>query len=234
MSPRSRPASRCPPAKARPGRDGRRRSRLAAFRGRLRHHPGEPGPETLAAISSPFRQPQQYLSTTSGHPGNLAIMQSARPHPPSHHDHLAATGPAVEDHGRAVTANQRAAECYRQAQRAVDLPRAITALRRAVSADPAFELALADLGAITGTAARGPSHRQMNWERHHIEVVRAAASGNAVRAADLLSEHLASVGCDPLAVRIAVQLRQLISPDELVNLAGQLPSCHPTPWPCFP
>ena len=159
-------------------------------------------------------------------------MQSARPQSPRHHVHLAATGPAVEDHGRVVTANQRAAACYRQAQRAVDLPRAITALRRAVSADPAFGLALADLGAISGTAARGPSRRQMNWERHHIEVVRAAASGNAVRAADLLSEHLASIGCDPLAVRIAFQLRQLIGPDELVNLAGQLPSCHPTPWPC--
>ena len=27
---------------------------------------------------------------------------------PSHHDHLPATGPAVEDHGRVVTANTRA------------------------------------------------------------------------------------------------------------------------------
>jgi len=161
-------------------------------------------------------------------------MQPARPQPPSHHDHLAATGPAVEDHGRVVTANRRAAACYRQAQRAVDLPRAITALRRAVSADPAFGLALADLAAITGTAARSPGQRQMNWERHHIEVVRAAASGNAVRAADLLSEHLASVGCDPLAARIAVQLRQPIGMDEFVNLAGQLPSCHPVQWPRSP
>ena len=133
-----------------------------------------------------------------------------------------------------VTANHRAAACYRQAQQAVDLRGATTALRRAVNADPAFGLALADLGAITGAASRGPSHRQMNWERHHIEVVRAAASGNAVRAADLLSEHLASVGCDPLAFRIAVQLRQPIGTDEFVNLAGQLPSCHPIPWPCSP
>ena len=161
-------------------------------------------------------------------------MQPTRGQPPSHRNHLAATGPAVEDHGRVVTANQRAAACYRQAQQAVDLRRATTALRRAVNADPAFGLALADLGAITGTAPRGPSHRQMNRERHHIEVVRAAASGNAVRAADLLSEHLASVGCDPLAFRIAVQLRRPPGTDEFVNLAGQLPSCHPIPWPCSP
>jgi hypothetical protein len=74
----------------------------------------------------------------------------------------------------------------------------------------------------------------MNWERHHIEVLRAAASGDAVRAADLLSEHLASVGCDPLAVRIAAQLRQPTGADEPVTSAGQFPSCHPIPWPCSP
>jgi len=133
-----------------------------------------------------------------------------------------------------VTANQRAAECYRQARRTVDLRQAMTALRGAISADPAFGLALADLEAITGTAARDPGHRQMNWERHHIEVLRAAASGDAVRAADLLSEHLASVGCDPLAVRIAAQLRQPTGADEPVTSAGQFPSCHPIPWPCSP
>ena len=48
----------------------------------------------------------------------------------------------------------------------------------------------------------------MNWERHHIEVVRAAAAGNHSRAADLLREHLASLGCDPLALRIVTELRR--------------------------
>ena len=38
----------------------------------------------------------------------------------------------------------------------------------------------------------------MNWERHHIEVIRAASAGDAMRAADLLREHLANVGCDLL------------------------------------
>ena len=88
-------------------------------------------------------------------------------------------GPAREDHGRAVTANQPAAAWYRGAQRAVDRHRAIVALRLAVAADPAFELALVDLGAISGTPAVAPGRGQMNWERHHIEVVRLATAGYA-------------------------------------------------------
>ena len=104
-----------------------------------------------------------------------------------------------------VTANSRAATWYRQAQRAIDRRRATTALRLAVEADPAFELALADLDAMTGTSGQRHSRGQMNWERHHIEVVRTAASGNGKRAADLLREHLAGVGCDPLAFRIVAQ-----------------------------
>jgi hypothetical protein len=102
---------------------------------------------------------------------------------PSHHDHLAGAGPAVDVHGRAVTAKRRAAARYRQAQRAADSAAAATALRLALHADPAFGLAAADLDAITATASRIPGHQQMNWERHHIEVVRAAAAGNARRAA---------------------------------------------------
>jgi len=134
-----------------------------------------------------------------------------------------------------VTANQRAAARYRQAQRAIDRCRATTALRLAVEADPAFELALADLDAISGTSGQRHSRRQMNWERHHIEVVRAAATGNARRAVDLLREHVAAVGCDPLAFRIAGMLRQPGGKDDdFENLASQLPDCHTTPWPCSP
>ncbi|MFY9847269.1 MAG: hypothetical protein WAK83_06800, partial [Trebonia sp.] len=69
---------------------------------------------------------------------------------------------------------------------------------------------------------------------HHIEVVRAAAAGNARRAADLLREHLASVGCDPLAFRIAAMLRQPAGNNDFENLASQLPGCHATLWPCPP
>jgi hypothetical protein len=154
---------------------------------------------------------------------------------PSHHDHLAAAWPAVDVHGRAVTAQRQAAARYRQAQRAADSAAAATALRLAVHADPAFGLAVADLDAITGTASQGPRHQQMNWERHHVEVVRAAATGNARRAADLLREHLASVGCDPLAFRITAMLRPPAGKnDDFENLASHLPGCHTTPWPCLP
>ena len=162
-------------------------------------------------------------------------MQPMRDEYPGHHDDLAAAGPAVDVHGRVVTAKRRAAARYRQAQRAADSRLATTALRLAVHADPAFGLAVADLDAITATASQGPGHQQMNWERHHIEVVRAAATGNARRAADLLREHLASLGCDPLAFRIAAMLRQPAGKnDDLENLASHLPGCHATPWPCPP
>ncbi len=131
-----------------------------------------------------------------------------------------------------VTTNQRAAAFYRRAQRAVDAGQATTALRLAVNADPAFGLAVADLDALTRTADERPGRRQMNWERHHIEVVRTAATGNTRRAADLLREHLASVGCDPLAFRIVAHLRRRVGQDDdFGELVGRLPSCHATPWP---
>ena len=162
-------------------------------------------------------------------------MQPMRDENPSQRDHLATAGPAVDIHGRAVTAKRRAAARYRQAQRAADLHLATTALRLAAHADPAFGLAVADLNAITGTVSQGPSHQQMSWERHHVEVVAAAATGNAMRAADLLREHLASVGCDPLAFRITIMLRRPGEKnDDFENLASQLPGCHTTRWPCPP
>ncbi|MGH9059236.1 MAG: hypothetical protein ACRDZY_06935 [Acidimicrobiales bacterium] len=135
-------------------------------------------------------------------------MQPTRGQPPDHRDHVEAAGPAVEDHGRAVTTTPLAAARYRRAQRADDRRRITLALRGAVNADPAFELAVADLAAITGTPGPGGGRRQMSWERHHIEVVRTAASGHAERAADLLREHLADIGCDPLALRIVTLLRR--------------------------
>jgi hypothetical protein len=138
-------------------------------------------------------------------------------------------GPAVEDHGRAVTATEEAAAFYRQAQQALDSAQTVAALGRAVQADPTFGLAVADLDAIT----QAPSHpirgHQMNWERHHIEVVRTAAAGNIHRAADLLREHLASVGCDPLARRIVTDLRQRMGHQPGTDdLGTPIPRCHLT------
>jgi hypothetical protein len=159
-------------------------------------------------------------------------MQPAPGQPFSQNDPSDVPGPAVEDHGRAVTASAPAATWYRQAQRATDRRRATAALRLAVEADPAFELALADLDAMTEASRQGHGRRQMNWERHHIEVVRTAAAGNAKRAADLLREHLAGVGCDPLAFRIVAQMRRPAGmDDDFEDLAGQLPGCHPVRWP---
>ena len=158
---------------------------------------------------------------------------------PSRRDHLLATGPAVEDHGRVVTAGPRAAAWYRRAQRAASPHRAAAALRLAISADPGFALAAADLSALTGTPVQPPAGRAMNWERHHIEVVATAAAGQAERAADLLREHLAGIGCDPLAVRITVHVTARLQPPagsarDFEDLAGQLPACHATRWPGAP
>jgi hypothetical protein len=136
-------------------------------------------------------------------------------------------GPAVEGHGRVVTANIEAAALYREAQQAADASDTVTALRQAVRADPTFGLAIADLGAFTETSSGSASARLMNWERHHIEVVRTAAAGNLGRAADLLREHLARVGCDPVALRIVIELRQRAGQrDGLDDLTGHLPACH--------
>jgi hypothetical protein len=141
-------------------------------------------------------------------------------------------GPAVEDHGRVVTANIEAAAFYRRAQQAADTCDSLTALRHAVTADPTFALAIADLDALTQTPPGVIGGRPMNWERHHIEVVRTAAAGNHGRAADLLREHLASIGCDPLAVRIVTSLRRRAGyRDEFENFSGQILGCHPPSRP---
>lgn len=149
-------------------------------------------------------------------------------------DRLATTGPAAEIHGRAVTATWRAAALSQQAQEASDPHRATAALHLAVSADPGFDLAAADLGALTGTPAHHSARRPTTWERHQIEVVAAAAAGQAGRAVDLLREHLASVGCDPLAFRIVARFRHSVNGDDFETLAGQVPGCHATRWPRLP
>jgi hypothetical protein len=144
-------------------------------------------------------------------------------------------GPAVEDHGRGVTTNVQAAEFYRQAQQAAGSSVSLKALRDAVIADPGFGLAVADLAAMTEGRLRPTGGRPMSWERHHIEVVRTAAAGNVSRATDLLREHLARVGCDPLALRIVTGLRRSEGNlDGLEDLSAQLPGCHRARWENVP
>jgi hypothetical protein len=137
---------------------------------------------------------------------------------------------AVEDHGRVVTANVQASAFYRQAQQAVDTSATVEALRHAVLADPGFGLAVADLDAFTETSTEPVRGPQTSWERHHIEVIKTAVAGNVSRATDLLREHLASVGCDPLALRIVIDLRRRTgNPDELEYFSAELPGCHRAP-----
>jgi hypothetical protein len=158
-------------------------------------------------------------------------MQTTPGGPPAHPVHQASSEPAVEVHGRVVTTNQQAAARYREAQRAVGWDNAIVALRLAVAADAAFAVAAVDLAAVTEELSAPRDSQQMNWERHHIEVVGAASTGDFHRALDLLREHLASVGCDPLAFRIVVHLsRPMGSSADLDDIASRLPICHATAW----
>ena len=62
-------------------------------------------------------------------------MKPEQAQPDSPRNRSEAPGPAVEDHGRVVTARSEAAARYRQAQRAVDRHQAATALHLAVEAD---------------------------------------------------------------------------------------------------
>jgi hypothetical protein len=150
--------------------------------------------------------------------------------PPYLPDLPPADHPAVEDHGRVVTTDERAAAWYRKAQRASDAGCVASALRQAIEADPIFELAVADLDALTATVSNHPCRPLLVWERHHIEIVRTAAVGDATRAADLLREHLADVGCDPLAFHITAQLRRTGSAHDLQDFAQTLPGCHLKSW----
>ena len=162
-------------------------------------------------------------------------MEERQEKPLSRLDHQPRNQPAVEDHGRAVSANLEAAAWYRRAQRARDANEATLALHRAVVADRGFGLAIADLNALTGIAEEVPRRQQMNWERHHVEIIRTATAGKTKRAADLLREHLAGVGCDPLALRIIVSLRQAYAQDdEFQALEASFPGCHPSPWSSSP
>jgi hypothetical protein len=162
-------------------------------------------------------------------------MQPMRGQRGSPRDHRSVAPLAVEDHGRAVSANPQAAAWYRRAQRAVDRAEAMVALRRAIGVDAHFGLALADFQALTGDVVQQTRARQMNWERHHIEVVRTAGSSDTERAADLLREHLAGTGCDPLALRIVTYLRDSVRYDDgFRDLGVALPGCHPSLWSCSP
>lgn len=133
----------------------------------------------------------------------------------------------VEAHGRLLTTTAEAAAGYRMAQGASwDASRRLDGLRQAVRADPGFILAGTDLSVLDGRTPAGESTARHGWERHHVEVVAAAARGRLDRAVDLLRDHLSVVGCDPLAVAIVVDVA---GPELLADVVGQLLACHRRP-----
>jgi hypothetical protein len=140
-----------------------------------------------------------------------------------------------DDHGRPLTTNATAAAWYRVAQRSlVHSGGPDPALRRALAADPTFAVAASDLLAVATSEppAVEPARPSTTWERHHCEVV-AEAQRDVGRAAGILREHLADVGCDPLAVHIVCRaLRSVTCHDhvrcaDIADLVASMPDCHP-------
>jgi hypothetical protein len=99
----------------------------------------------------------------------------------------------------------------------------VAALRRALHEDPDFAVAAADLAALRGEETGVPTGAVNVWERHHVEVVLAAARGHSCRAVDLLREHLSAVGCDPVATAIVAGAAGV---EPLDDLRRGLPGCH--------
>ena len=142
--------------------------------------------------------------------------------------------PAVgDDHGRPLTTNATAAAWYRAAQGSVvngDGPD--PALRRALQADPTFAVAACDLLALTDDLPPSePARPSTSWERHHCEIV-SEAHRDVGRASGILREHLADVGCDPLAVHIVCEALRTAGHNgdrfaEVADLLASTVDCHP-------
>ena len=138
-----------------------------------------------------------------------------------------------DDHGRPLTTNATAAAWYRAAQGSVvngDGPD--PALRRALQADPTFAVAACDLLALTDDPPPAePARPSTSWERHHCEIV-TEAHRDVGRASSILLEHLADVGCDPLAVHIVCAALRTAGHNgdrvaEVADLLASTGDCHP-------
>jgi hypothetical protein len=129
-----------------------------------------------------------------------------------------------ESHGRRLTTTAKAAEHYNSAQtHHRDKSHLRASLRSALQADPAFAVAAADLAALDDAHPDPASGEMRTWERHHVEVVAAAADRDGRRAVDLLREHLCMVGCDPVAVAVVIDRA---GDEPLDDILDRLPSCH--------
>jgi hypothetical protein len=98
------------------------------------------------------------------------------------------------------------------------------ALRRAVAADPTHAVALADLRAWTGKDIEDSTVGATAWARHHLEIVRTAAT-DPPRAEALLRDHTAHSGCDPLALLIVTRHLDGMDGQRLSDLRGHACSC---------
>jgi len=133
-----------------------------------------------------------------------------------------------ESHGHQLSTTPEAAEWYQTAQlHSGDRARVLAALHAATVADPGYPVAAIDLSAFERRSPVGASGHLTGWERHHVDIVAAAASGDVHRAVDLLRDHLVTVGCDPIAVALVLAA----GPSEPVDdLLDGLPACHcPSP-----
>ena len=132
----------------------------------------------------------------------------------------------VESHGRALSTTHEAARRYQVAQdQHEDKSRLVAALRRAVDADPGFAVATADLTALEAREPVAHAGSLHTWERHHLEVL-STTRRDVQRAADLLREHLAVVGCDPVVTAVVVAAANA---DVSTEILGHLPGCHYPP-----
>ena len=124
---------------------------------------------------------------------------------------------SLDVHGRILTTNPEAAAWYRRAQESSDRRATVRALQSALQWDPGFAVAAADLGYLASAPSPPAGAPPQAWERHHIEIVRTVQAGNTARARALLIEHLATVGCDPLATAIAAPevLPAAVTPGDL-------------------
>jgi len=176
MSPQAGgPASRPHALSGRLGGDGRR--------GPVRHLPAR-----WRTLTTDVAAPADFLaavdlSNASASPQAAGATwdHAARTRPPfSQHEDLDSSGPPLRTTAARSPPSSRAAALYRQAQRASTAaePHGAPPRRRS---RPAFELALSDLDATTGTSGH-VTVAEDELGSHHIEVVRTAASGNVERA----------------------------------------------------
>jgi hypothetical protein len=115
------------------------------------------------------------------------------------------------------TDSAEAVACYQQGIAALvaGIAHAETYLTQAATIDPAFYLAQVGIAAarvVAGelyTAPPIPARALTLGERQHAEIIEAALTGHAARAANLRREHLSEYPCDLLIVWLPALVEDL-------------------------